>query len=392
MRLPLISLSVGPTRIAGLALAGVAALALTACEPSEPPKPECDVTYRTLAGTQWVMWEAMPGGTNRANPRARMKFYKEDGLLKVDYSVGSPYEMHTYDCIVGPQEVKCAEEPKLFDWCLSLEAWQEGACNANKLREIAGGTELEAKDIAQAQVDVGKEMELAKEKFKDNPQMMARYKASKNFLGNKLQGLLTVRVRPEKCQLIVDDQYMTLHNGERIVDSNPVGTNPFVQDKDGTWLWENCMEGTRFLALAQETAPTDEELQQIDPKRAFGKSDTVHYHYIGLKSLEAEEGCTYTADEWVQWQPGQKGVQMEVVDCKATVPSEEDPEKGKEITKCVQWTGSHTWAEQMDALKFVADDENVPRAFYGLTRYKQCEGKEKEEIDTICAAARIMDM
>ena len=333
----------------------------------------------------------MPGGTNRENPRARMKFYKEDGILMVDYTVGSPYEMHTYECVVGTQEVKCAEEPKLFDWCLSLEAWKEGACNAQKLREIAEGQELESKDIAEAQVAVSKELELAKEKFKDNPQMMERYKMSKNFLGNKLQGLLTVRVRDEKCQLIVDDQYMTLFNGQKTVDSNPVGTNPFVQDKDGVWLWENCMEGTRFLALNQETAPTDEELNAISPDRMFGKDDTVYYHYIGLKGLEAEEGCTYTADEWVQWQPGTKGMQMEVVDCKAQVPSEEDPTKGRDITKCVQWTGSHVWTDKVDMLKFVADDENTPRAFYGLTRYKTCEGKEKEEIDTICAAARIVE-
>ena len=139
--------------LASSVVAVAATLALTACPApqQEPEKEACDVTNRKLADTQWVMWEAMPDGTTRANPRARMKFYKEEGLLKVDYSVGSPYEMHTYDCVVGPQEVQCAEEPKLFDWCLALEAWQEGACNAQKLREIAGGTEIEAKDIAQAQ-------------------------------------------------------------------------------------------------------------------------------------------------------------------------------------------------------------------------------------------------
>lgn len=377
---------------ASVAVLALAVTGLVGCPPAEPPEPECGVSNRKLAGSQWVMWEAMPDGSNRANPRARMKFYKEEGLLKVDYSVGSPYEMHTYECIVGPQEVRCAEEPKLFDWCLALEAWQDGACNAQKLREIAGDMELEGKDIAKAQADVSAEMKLATEKFKDDPRMMQQYKMSKNFLGNKLQGLLSVRVREEKCQLIVNDQYMTLHNGKRIVDSNPVGTNPFVKDEGGEWLWENCKEGTKFLALGQETAPTDEELQRIDAKRQFGTSDTVYYHYIGLKNVEAEEGCTYSADEWVQWQPGDKGMQMEVVDCDYTVPDADDPKKGKKISKCVVWKGSHTWSADAEKLKLVADDEMSPRGFYGLTRYKTCDGKEKEELDTICASTRVIEL
>lgn len=375
----------------------VAVAGLTACEPAEPPKPECDVTNRKLSGTQWVMWEAMPDGSNRANPRARMKFYKEEGLLKVDYTVGSPYEMHTYDCIVGPKEVRCAEEPKLFDWCLALEVWQEGACNAQKLREIAGDVELTGKEIAEAQADVRKELALATEKFKDDPRMMQQYKMSKNFLGNKLQGLLSVRVREEKCQLIVNDQYMTLHNGKRIVDSNPVGTNPFVKDEGGEWLWENCKEGTKFLALQQESPPTDEELKNIDPKRQFASTDTVHYHYIGLKDVEAKEGCTYTADEWIQWKPGKKGMEMQTVDCDYTVPVEgEETEDGKpktkKISKCVVWQGQHVWKDDVDSLKFVAEEETTPRGFYGLTRYESCPGEEKKELDTICASTRIMEL
>ncbi|MFK7927974.1 MAG: hypothetical protein AB8H79_07280 [Myxococcota bacterium] len=352
---------------------------------------ECSITNQSLNDTQWVMWEAMPEGPNRANPLARMKFFKEDGKLKVDYSVGSPYEMHSYDCFVGEREVNCMEEPKLFDWCLSLEVYEPGSCNTQKLQELAGDLQLEGADIAKAQEEVKAEIALATERFKENPAMMAQYKRSKNFLGNKLQGLLDVNVNEKKCQLRVTDQYMTIFNGKKLVDSNPVGTNPFVQDKDNTYLYENCMEGNKFLALSQEKAPTDEELKAIDPKRQFGSSDTIHYHYIGLKNVEAVEGCSYSADSWVQWKPGAKDMKMEVVDCDYSVPDEADPKKVRKISKCVVWTGAHSWAANVDALKFVGEEPSSPRAFYGLTRYKTCADGKKEELDTICASARVME-
>lgn len=369
-------------------------VALLGCPSSDQgaAKEECTLSNRKLADTQWAMDEAMPEGPNRTNPRARMKFYKEEGLLKVDYTVGSPYEVHTYDCIPGSEEVRCAEEPKLFDWCLSLEAWQEGACNAQKLKELAGDAEIKGKDIAKAQADVAAELKTAREKFKDNPRMMKQYLASKNFLGNKLQGLLSLKVRKEKCDLLVTDQYMTLFNGKRVVDSNPVGTNPFVK-LEGEYLFENCMEGSRFLALEQSNRPTDEEIKSIDPNRAFSLGDTVNYHYIGMKHLEAKEGCSYSADVFVQWQPTAKDVNIETYDCKAQVPDENDPEKAKAITKCVDWRGSHAWSkDSVETLKFVADEEMVPRGFYGLTRYETCADGEKKELDTICASTRVMEM
>ena len=380
-----------------VALLLTAALALPACEERKKftaggDVGECNVTNQTLAGTQWVMWEAMPDGPNRANPRARMKFYKEEGKLKVDYSVGSPYEIHSYDCYVGEKEVNCFEEPKLFDWCLSLEVHESGSCNTQKLQELAGDLQLEGADISKAQEEVREELKLVNEKFKENPAMMAQYKRSKNFLGNKLQGLLDVTMNEKRCQLRVTDQYMTIFNGKKLVDSNPVGTNHFVQDKDNTYLYDNCMEGTKFLALEQANPPSDEELKSIDPKRQFGSSDVVNYHYIGLKHVEAKEGCTYSADSWVQWKPGSKDMKMEVVDCDYTVPDESDPKKGKKISKCVVWKGNHTWAPNVEDLKFVSDDESTPRAFYGLTRYQTCADGKKEELDTICAAARIMEM
>jgi hypothetical protein len=353
---------------------------------------ECNVTNMTLSGTQWVMWEAMPDGTSRANPRARMKFYEEDEMLKVDYTVGSPYEVHTYECRLAADEVKCAEEPRLFDWCLSLEVHKAGSCTPARLQEIAGpGMELEPAEIAEAQQKVKEELELVAKRAEENPRFLAQYKLSKNTLANKLQGILDVRVRERKCQLMVTDQYMTIYNGQKVVDSNPVGTNPFVQDKDNTWLYENCVEGTRFLAMSQETPPTDEELKALDPKRQFGASDTVHYHYVGVQNIKPEEGCTYSADLWAQWKPKAKDVAMEVVDCEMMVPSEDDPEKGEKLTKCVQWSSDHVWKDDMERLEFVSDMGTAPRAFYGMTRYKTCGG-EKEKLDTICASTRVMKL
>ena len=57
MRLPLFT-----------ALAGVATIGLVACEPAKPPEPECGVTNRTLADTQWVMWRPCPAGRTGRTP------------------------------------------------------------------------------------------------------------------------------------------------------------------------------------------------------------------------------------------------------------------------------------------------------------------------------------
>jgi hypothetical protein len=348
-------------------------------------EPECTVSNTKLAGTTWLMAEAMPDNTVRNNPRARMKFVEEDGMLKVDYSVGSPYEVQRYECKVSGEEVNCREKPKLADWCRTLEVHQAGSCTATKLRELGAVDSTDA-EINKAIGEARMQVEAAKKDTATWPQ----FQRANNFLGNKLQGLLDVRVRDKKCQLMVTDQYMTIFNGQRIVDSNPVGTNPFNLDKTGTWLFENCKEGTKFLALAQQTPPTDQELQSLDPKRQFASTDTIYYHYIGLKNLEAVEGCTYSADLWSQWKPKAQDVPINTMDCKVMVPDEKDPTKGKAVTKCVSWTSDHVWKDQVEELKFVADDESTPRAFYGMTRYKTCNGGAKEKLDTICASARVL--
>jgi hypothetical protein len=375
----------------------ILAFALGACEESKTIEVggapvDCKVTLNNLAGTQWVMHEAMPDKTDRPNPRARMRFYQGDQGLKVDYSVGSPYEMHTYDCQVGPREMKCAEEAKVVDWCLSLEAHQAGSCSPAKLREL-GATGIDDSELADAVSKARKEIAAVTEQAKDNPQMLAQYKLARNNLGNKLQGLLDLRVNEKRCQLVITDQYMTIYNGQKIVDSNPVGTNPFVQDKDNTWLWENCVEGTKFLAFPQETPPTDEEIKGLDPKRQFSSKDTVNYHYIGVKHLEAKEGCTYSADTWVQWKPAATGLEIATYDCNLTIPDPAAPgdaSKARPVKKCVKWHAAHQWTD-VSGLTYVADDAAIPRAFFGMTRYEQCDGGEKKKLDTVCAAARIVD-
>jgi hypothetical protein len=369
-------------------------LAMSACEERSTitiggPAEACTLTLNNLAGTQWVMYEAMPGAPARPNPRARMRFTQGDSGLKVEYSVGSPFEMHTYDCRVGPREINCMEEAKLMDWCLSLEVHQPGSCTPSRLREL-GASGFEEEELAKAASDARKEIASVTEQAKKDPRLLAQYKLARNNLGNKLRGLLDVRVNEKRCQLIVTDQYMTIYNGNKIVDSNPVGTNPFVQDKDNTWLWDNCMEGTKFLALQQETAPSDQDLQAIDPRRQFSNKDTIYYHYVGLKNIEAKDGCSYSADTWAQWQPLAQGVELGTMDCDFTIPEGNDPKKGRRVRKCVNWSASHQWSDT-SGLGFVAEDDSIPRAFFGMTRYQTCDGK-KEKLDTICAAARIVEM
>jgi hypothetical protein len=92
---------------------------------------------------------------------------------------------------------------------------------------------------------------------------------------------------------------------------------------------------------------------------------------------------------------------MNVADCDYEVPvldadgnpvMDGENVKSKRIKKCVVWTDSHMWKSDMEALKYVGDDESTPRAMYGMSRYKTCADGKKIELDTICAAARVMDM
>jgi hypothetical protein len=319
----------------------------------------CALSLDSLAGTTWLMAEAMPDKTVRNNWQARMKFFTEDGESKAKYTVKSIGDVYTYMCKPhrGGKELFCAEPPKLRDWCQALEAHEEGSCTAEKLKKIG------AKDASDEELT--KAMELAKgtvDKYRGE-KGWDQFKLNNNNLGNKLRGYFYAKVNDKACDLTITDMYMTIYNGKKREDSNPVGTNAFAQSTD-EFLWEHCDDGQNLADTEVVIAP---KRGKVPAKKRHAVNVPVYYHYYGESVMKAEADCSYSVDTFAQWKPVQSNVGIEVGDRGA-----------------VQWSFSHTWKDN-DDLRIINPNNAV--GVFSAVRYKTCDGK-REKIDTVCNASQ----
>ena len=306
-----------------LALVGGLALCLTACEEQstkmtlgDEAGAACDLTADTLAGTEWVYLKANPDKTETPDHATRLKFVSEGGKLMAKYNVGSVADMYDYHCEKKGEEQICKEKPKVRDWCQALLAG--GAeCNAEALRKIEPS--LTDDEINEAI----KEAEANVAKYKDTPQWKS-FVLNNNNLGNKLRGLLYVKVDTKRCRLRVTDNYMTLYNGKRMEDSNPAGTNPFVKNEMGELLWEHCTNQVDLIAKTSADLP--EDTQTVTK---HGADAEVHYWYVGGDVLAPVEGCDFSYDIWHDGKPVSKGNKPEL------------DESGKQ--PILKWHKAHTW-------------------------------------------------
>jgi hypothetical protein len=167
--------------------------------------------------------------------------------------------------------------------------------------------------------------------------------------------------KDQRCQLSVTDMYMTIYEGSRVEDSNPVGTNPFIQSTVD-YDFEHCTDPTALFDFNSATLPEDKTT--IPPRRMYELNQTVYYHYIGQKETKATEGCTYSADTYAQWKPLSTGQEVAV-----------------SADGVVQWNMSHAWSN-LDELKVVNDQS--PAGVMKMVRYKTCADGKKETIDVLC--------
>ncbi|MBT3219453.1 MAG: hypothetical protein HN348_10210 [Proteobacteria bacterium] len=340
-------------------LAVTAFIFLTGCPEQGQMREICSESFDTLDGSTYVMLEAMPDKSEVPNPMARMKFYKEEGNLKVKYTAKSLGDVFTYECAKrgtgDKEELVCKETPRLVEWCTALLVYESDSCTVAKLKEM--GAENVPDDKIKAAI---KEAQADFDKNKDN----ARYRLMNNNLGNALQGLLFVSVNNKRCNLMIDDMYMTMYNGNRVEDYNPVGKNPFVKS-DESYLFEHCEDAHSIVDLDSDKVPKD--LSKIDPSRFHLVDQQVYYHYVGGEVTKAEEECTYSYDTYAQWEPVAKQV--------GVVPNE----KGE-----LNWTTAHTFKEDGR----VQVQGGQWGGVYHIIRQKECKGK-KETIDVICNSAPI---
>lgn len=348
------------TKNAGLLIAGLGvALTLTACEEKKgnklvlgaPASGDCTLSLDTLDGTTWVMEKVNPDKSVEPDIATRLRFFNEGGQLKANYNVGSVSDMYTYECTRKETELDCRESPKLKDWCQSLAVAEGSECTAEKLKEWAPNA---------SDADIEAAMKAASETvatYKDKPEWK-QFAFNNNNLGNKLQGLLYVRVYERKCNLQITDMYMTIYNGKRVEDSNPVGTNAFVKHTEEL-SWEHCTDAGDLFARKDAAFPEKEEdIQACYPNRgcSFSATEPVHYYYLGADGREAKPGCTYSYDLALNGKPLSKDNAAEVVDYKGK------PE--------VRWHYQHT---------YTAPGQQVLL----MTRYATCDGK-KEKVETSC--------
>jgi len=315
----------------------------------------CELSLDNLSGKAFVMLESVDRNNDRPNPMARMKFYAEEGELKAKYTVMSVSSSYDYECEDTGKEVLCAEPARFQDVCQALEVHEQGSCTKVSVGAATNNKkptdEVLEKAIKDAQETVAK--------FRDGDSW-EHFQLNNNNVGNKLQGFFYAKVEPRQCQLMIDDMYMTVYNGKRVEDYNPVGKNAFVTT-DEEYLFETCDDANNTLDWSTPDKP---KVSEITPERIHEAEKPVYYHYYGEKAAKAEADCTYSVDIWANWQSASTGNVIEP-DAKGNL----------------NWMASHTFGKDN-----LVSGLGQPGGIIHLMRFKDCEGK-KERIDTLCNAA-----
>lgn len=341
---------------------------LPACDgliPQGEPESTCDISFDTLAGRTFVSVEATPGGVDRLNPVARVKFVDKEGEIAAKYTVASLSDVYELPCELKEKDGKstlfCAEEPRPTDWCQALLVADE-VCSKKVLRKFgAEGTDEELNEA----------IKKAKENWRKyrGTEYERQFVLNNNNLGNKLQGRLYVDIDEKRCKLSLGDYYWTIFNGRGVEDTNPVGQNPFTEAKDKEYLFEHCEEGNIMPGIESETLPSD--LSSIPGRgRRYATGKPYWFHYLGEKYMEPEAGCNYSYDLWANF--------LKV--------SENNPvsiEKGQ-----LAWKAQHTFGTSDQVVMW--GDQSKPIGVLTMIRHKECGGT-KEKLNTVCEAGLLVE-
>jgi len=344
----------------------VALLALPACKEetsgftvgNTKDESACDLTIDSLADTEWLFLKANPDKSEEPDHHTRLKFFSEDGGLKAKYNVGSITGMYTYRCTKVGEEQICKEEPKVKDWCQALVAG--GAeCTPETLKGI--DDTITDEEIKTGMADAEEVMK----KYRDTPDW-EKFKFQNNNLGNKLQGLLYVKVDKRNCRLRITDNYVTIYNGKRVEDSNPAGTNPFVKNEMGELLWEGCKNSGDLVATTEAEFPKNPD--QIQHLARHSAGTEISFWYLDPAVKSNVEGCTDSFDVWLDGKPLKQGLS----------PSEVELKRDKVL--------SWSWKHQADNETPLAQ-QATGEAFH-MVWNRKCTGEnaEKESKDGVSCA------
>jgi hypothetical protein len=290
---------------------GAGALMLASCDGSEggmtlgnTTAEGCTLSLDGIVGTEWLFLKADPDKTEVPDIKTRLTFVQEDGKTVARYNVGSLSDFYDYPCEVVGEELICKQEPSVENWCMAILANGE-ECTAETLR-------AEAPDLTDEVIEEGRkaaEAEWAKHKGKPSE---AQFKAMYGNMGNKLRGVLYIKIDQRNCRLRVTDMYKFYYQGRWGEDSNPAGINPFVKNEEGPLLWEHCDNPLDLVDLRSADYPRDPANVRNMGKHPAGTP--VHYWFLSADWSKPAEGCTYSYDVWHNSKPVSQGQTPETVD------------------------------------------------------------------------------
>ncbi len=256
----------------------------------------------TLAGTEWIYEQILPGGEVRANPGTRVRFVDQEGALHANYNVSSLGDMYDFACERRSRDVLCTQ---VMDKDFVYNTWAsfviqdkacdteaDAACALAQMKEISPSTpdEVITEGIAKANTDM--EAMSSAQNTRDWDQFQMRH----NYLGNKLQFFFYVEVS-RTGDLKIIDMYKTLHNGVWQEDSNPVGRSTFLPATE-EYFWGDCDDYALLSRVESEYPSLNSQPSncQMGAGCTFGLAVDVNYLYVGNQpsDVTATEGCTYT--------------------------------------------------------------------------------------------------
>ncbi len=316
-------------------------LLLVACggtEPAKPvekkpAKPACELTFATLPGGTFLRQNV----DGKKENISRVRFFDEGGKLKANYTAGSPNSVYTYACTEKSGMLDCLEEKTYNEaWCKAYASVHDGVCDPAVLGPMIGLTADQLKADAEK---VNKELKGLKGEEK------TRQREVDNTPNNKIRSHFVAAIDAGKCQLTLQDKYLTMFNGQVQEYENQNGTSNFVKE-EGEFFWETVTE-KGVIVVGEDGKPV------AGPYPAGSLKFSAD---LGEK-VKADPNCAYMADIYVDWKRASSDMPANVEGGKAT------------------WSTSGSFTTGIHAVYF--------------DRYKTCGSGAKEKIGATQLAFRV---
>jgi hypothetical protein len=264
-------------------------------ETKAPAADACGLSFDTLDGTAWVYLQPGNGGPDKPNPMGRMKFAGAGTNLTAKYTAGAEADVYDYACTVAGGLATCLETSSHADaFCKAWAATHDGVCDP---AAVAAATGIPQDEVAKAAETVNA---MLKKLSKAEAETQ---RTADNSPNNKIRGKFMVAVDKGTCDLVVQDHYLTMVDGQVRELSNPIEGH-FIKAKED-YTFTACKDPSAAWAGDGEEHVVDQ-----------GAGAPVKFRGALSKEQKADAACTYSATVYKDW------VKL------ADVPGKADPKRG----------------------------------------------------------------